>query len=179
MAEVLLRDLIRTHGVSARAASAGLYPPGAPATAEAVQVMADRGLDLSGHRSRQIDQPMLAQADLIVTMTREHVREVAVADVTFLAKTFTLKELVGLGDQIGPCRPGEAPTGWMARLTTSRRREALLGVGHDDAYDVVDPIGGTKGQYRATAAELDALLARLVQLLWLARRDGEARGRTA
>jgi protein-tyrosine phosphatase len=179
MAEVLLRNLIATHGVRARVASAGLYPSGSPATPDAVQVMADRGLDLRRHQSRQIDHDILGHADLVVTMTREHVREVAVGDVAFLDKTFTLKELVMLGDLVGPRRPGEPYKGWLARLAASRRREALLGVGHDDAYDVADPIGGTRAQYRATAKELEELLTRMLELVWNVPKDGEARGRSA
>lgn len=179
MAEALLRHLFVTHGVPARVTSAGLYPSGAPATPDAVAVMADRGLDISRHRSRQIDHDILGRADLVVTMTREHVREVAVGDVAFLGKTFTLKELVSLGEAIGPRPPGDATALWMARLASSRRREALLGVGHDDAYDVEDPIGGTRAQYRATAKELDGLLTRMVALIWNVGRDGAAQGRSA
>ena len=176
MAEVLLRDLLATHGVGARVASAGLYPPGSPATADAVAVMADRGLDLQRHRSRQIDHALLSRADLILTMTREHVREVAVTDPSFLAKAFTLKELVHLGELVGPRLAGESHDAWMARLATSRRREALLGVGHDDAYDIADPIGGSRAQYRTTANELETLLIRMVELTWLLSGAGEARG---
>jgi protein-tyrosine phosphatase len=179
MAEALLRNLIATHRVPARVTSAGLYPSGAPATPDAVAEMADRGLDLSTHRSRQIDHDILGRADLVVTMTREHVREVAVGDVAFLVKTFTLKEIVALGEAAGPRRPGEATALWMARLAASRRRESLLGVGHDDAYDVEDPIGGTRAQYRATAAELEDLLTRMVALIWDIGRGGHAQGRSA
>lgn len=166
MAEALLRHYITTYHLPARAASAGLYPSGSPATPEAVAVMKDKGLDLSRHESRQIDQEILGQADLVLAMAREHVREVAVVDTAYLGKTFTLKELVQLGDVVGPRWPGEEPSGWFRRLSSARRRDALLGVGHDDAYDVEDPIGGTKGQYKATAAELEALLAKAVVLLW-------------
>jgi protein-tyrosine phosphatase len=174
MAEALLRDLIATHGLPARALSAGLYPSGSPATPDAVRVMADRGLDLERHRSRQIDPEILGQADLIVAMTREHVREVAVADVDFLRKTYTLKELVLLGDLVGPRRPGEPLDGWLGRLSAARRREALLGVGHDPVYDVEDPIGGSLAQYRATAAELDELLVQLVDLAFPGRTADES-----
>jgi protein-tyrosine phosphatase len=174
MAEVLLRDLIAQHDLPSRVISAGLYPSGSPATREAVRTMQERGLDLDPHRSRQIDDAVLRQADLILCMTREHVREVAVADVGFLTKTFTLKELVMLGDLVGPRRPGEALDDWLVRLGAARRRESLLGVGTDPVYDVDDPIGGSLNQFRATADELDGLLARAVDLVW-----PEALGRTA
>jgi protein-tyrosine phosphatase len=174
MAEVLLRELISKHDLPSRVISAGLYPSGNPATAEAIRAMQERGLDLEPHRSRQIDDLVLRQADLILCMAREHLREVAVADVGFLTKTFTLKELVLLGEAVGPRRPDEPLEGWLARLGASRRREALVGVGHDTTYDVDDPIGGTLGQFRATADEIEGLLTRAVDLLF-----PEALGRTA
>lgn len=166
MAEALLRHYFSTYHLPARASSAGLYPSGSPATPDAVAVLQEKGLDLSQHVSRQIDPELLGQADLVLAMAREHVREVAVVDTSFLGKTFTLKELVHLGEVVGPRWPGEEPAAWFRRLSTSRRREALLGVGFDDAYDVEDPIGMSKAKYKATAAELEALLATAVALLW-------------
>lgn len=183
MAMALMRHFISTYHLPARATSAGLYPSGSPATPDAVAVMADKGLDLSDHESRQLSREILDATDLVLAMTREHVREVAVLDVSYLAKTFTLKELVALGGLVGPRWPGEELPAWFARLGRSRRRDALLGVGHDDAYDVEDPIGGTRGQYRTTAAELEGLLAQAVKLLWPegpgAAASPQAQGRTA
>jgi protein-tyrosine-phosphatase len=166
MAEVLLRDLIATHGLQARVISAGLYPSGNPATDDAIRVMAERGLDLQAHRSRQLEPSILTAADLIVTMTREHVREVAVTDLAHLDKTFTLKELVSLGDALGSRREDEPLEAWLGRLGAGRQRSALLGVGHDPDYDVEDPIGTSTARYRDTAAELDELLRQLVDHAW-------------
>jgi protein-tyrosine phosphatase len=179
MAEALLRGLIASHQIPARALSAGLYPSGSPATPDAVAVMAERGIDLSAHRSRQIEAPLVAQADLVVTMAREHVREVAVLDPAFLQKTFTLKELVGLA-LAAPRAEGEPLDAWLARLGKGRRRDALLGVGHDPGLDVEDPIGTTIERYRETADELDVLLRELVAQMWPEQRSGrQVQGRTA
>ena len=59
MAEVLLRRHLERAGVDATVSSAGLYEGGVPATDHGVAAMADRGLDLSAHRSRQLDADML------------------------------------------------------------------------------------------------------------------------
>lgn len=166
MAQALLRDLISANDLPARVISAGLYPSGNPATPDAIKVMAERGLDLQAHRSRQLEPSLLAAADLVITMTREHVREVAVVDVDLLEKTFTLKELVALGDVVGHRREGEPLRAWLLRLHQARNRQALLGVGHDELYDVEDPIGTTTARYRATAAELDELLRGAVDHLF-------------
>ena len=164
MAEALLRHRLSEAGVDATVTSAGLHPGGRPATAHGIQAMAARGLDTSGHVSRQLAAPLLAPADLILGMAREHVREVAVVDPAALGRAFTLKELVRLGEQAGPRAPGEALGDWLARAGRGRERQRLMGVGHDPDYDVEDPVGRGREDYEATADELDALLARLVDL---------------
>lgn len=179
MAEALLRHRLRAHGVPAGVSSAGLLAPGSPAMPEAIDVMADRGLDLDGHRSRRIDRHLLDHADLIIGMTREHVREVAVLDPSALPRTFTLKELVRAGYDVGPRRPGEPLDGWLARVGAARRREALLGVGHDPDYDVEDPVGRPRADYEDTAVELEHLLERLVALVWPPGVQDATRERTA
>jgi protein-tyrosine phosphatase len=166
MAEALLRHRLQVHGVPAQVSSAGLLAAGSPATAEAVAVMAARGLELDAHRSRRIDRDLLGGADLILAMTREHVREVAVLDPPALARTFTLKELVRAGYDVGPRRAGESVGAWLDRVGADRRREALLGVGHDPDYDVEDPVGRPRAEYEQTAAELEHLLERVVALVW-------------
>jgi protein-tyrosine phosphatase len=166
MAEGLLRRLIAARQLPARVISAGLYPSGNPATPDAVAVMEERGIDISGHRSRQIDRALVEQADLVVAMTREHVREVAVLDPKLLDKTFTLKELVVLAATAAPRRSSESVGAWLARLAKGRRRDALLGVGHDPQLDVEDPIGTTIERYRDTADDLEVLLRELVDQTW-------------
>lgn len=38
----------------------------------AIQVMAERGIDISGHRARQLDEATLYNADLVFVMERNH-----------------------------------------------------------------------------------------------------------
>jgi protein-tyrosine-phosphatase len=50
--------------------SAGIAAlPGAPASSEAHSVLFRQGLDLSGHKARQLTKEMINDADLILTMT--------------------------------------------------------------------------------------------------------------
>lgn len=54
-------------------ASAGLFAnPGAPASKGAQEVLEEKGLDLSKHRARLMDNSILDQADWIIPMTRGH-----------------------------------------------------------------------------------------------------------
>ena len=179
MAEALLRRRLADAGIPGTVTSAGLYPSGNPATAEAVQVMAARGLDIEAHRSTHVEPEIIGAADLVLGMAREHVREAAVLDPTALARTFTLKELVAAGGRVGPRRPGETLEAWLARVTVGRRRQALLGAGHDETLDVADPVGLSRADYERTADELEELLDGLVALVWPAGVVDAAQGRTA
>jgi protein-tyrosine-phosphatase len=64
-----------TLGMSALIRSAGLEcGTGLRATQKAIQTMAERGLDISGHRSTDVDDLDLAEFDLIVAMTPDIAR---------------------------------------------------------------------------------------------------------
>jgi protein-tyrosine phosphatase len=68
MAEALLRVRFAARGRGA-VASAGLAALGGrPADPLAVELLAARGFDLSGHRARQLTPEMIADADLVVVM---------------------------------------------------------------------------------------------------------------
>ncbi len=55
------------------AASAGLSAPsGAPASDNALEVMAAEGIDLSPHRSRPVTEDLVLRADLVYGMTEAH-----------------------------------------------------------------------------------------------------------
>ena len=54
MAEGLLRHRLAAIGVDARVHSAGFLFDGRKASVDAVAVMADHGIDISGHRSRKL-----------------------------------------------------------------------------------------------------------------------------
>ncbi|MBN2215771.1 MAG: threonylcarbamoyl-AMP synthase [Pirellulales bacterium] len=82
MAELLARDLLarrlgcspaelEDRGVVVRSAgvAAGM---GSRASDEAVEVMAQRGLDLTGHETHPLTEPLVRHADLIFTMTQSH-----------------------------------------------------------------------------------------------------------
>jgi protein-tyrosine phosphatase len=125
--------------------------------------MATFGLDLSTHRSRGLDGDEVTAADLVIGMARTHVREVVVRVPSALSKTFTLKELVRLGETSGR-RPHDASVAsWLAGLAPARRPSDLLG--DDPADDVADPMGQRQGRYDACARELDDLVDRLVAVL--------------
>jgi len=163
MVEALLARALADAGVPARVHSAGSLPSGHPASEGACEVMADRGLDLDHHTSTQMSPELVASADLVIALARQHLREVVVLDPTAFARTFTLKELVRRGREVGPPGGDEPLEDWLARLHRGRTTAQHLGASPDD--DVADPIGQRLARYRRTAEELDELVAAVAALL--------------
>jgi len=77
MAEAVLADLLRRSGVAAAVESAGIEAlVGRPPDPMAVELMAARGLDISGHRARQLTPEVIRSFELILVMEAEQQAEV-------------------------------------------------------------------------------------------------------
>jgi protein-tyrosine phosphatase len=129
--------------------------------------MAGRGIDLSTHRSATLSAPLVADAGLIVGMSLRHVQESMLLDPLSWQRTFRLKELVRLGEYIGPRLPGQDLATWIRAAQGDRSRDSLAH--HSPQDDVVDPYGGPLSGYEDTAEELDDLVGRLAVLMWPSR----------
>jgi protein-tyrosine phosphatase len=164
MAEALLRRRLTEVGEAARVHSAGLRADGFEPSQGAVAAMASRELDIAEHRSRALVADMLAEADLVLGMAREHVQEAVLLRPSAWPRTFTLKELVRRAEQVGPRSPGQPFDEWVEKVHAGRNRADLLGSSPID--DVADPIGMSAAVYERTAAELSGLVDRLVELGW-------------
>lgn len=162
MAEGLLRHLLVARGISARVDSGGLMHGGVAATPVAVEVLAERGIDIAGHRSRSLAEVDLEGADLVITMERRHLQEAILLAPPIRSRTFTLRELVRRAEAVGPRRPEETLAEWATRLTVGRTNAEL--VGHGDGVD--DPMGRSRSRYVETADLLTDLLGRTVDLAW-------------
>lgn len=65
--------LAEDMGLDLRSESAGVAAlVGKPAAPQAVRAMDELGIDIGGHRARQVDGPMVRAADLVLTMTPDH-----------------------------------------------------------------------------------------------------------
>ena len=144
--------------------SAGLGASGYPATSPTVNAARAFGLDLSQHRSRQLDAALTANAELIVGMERQHVREAVVLDQRVWSRAFTLKELVRRASAVGPRASDESLDQWLHRVGEGRRPADLLGQSRDD--DVADPTTDPLADYATMAREVDTLVRDLVDLAW-------------
>jgi protein-tyrosine phosphatase len=163
MAEGLLSNRLETLGLPTRVHSAGLHAGGSPAAPEAVAVLAARGIDISAHRSRRLSAPLVNEADLVLGLAREHVRQAVLAEPEAWPRSFTLKEMVRRGERVGPWARGQSLEEWLAKVGADRIHSDMLGESSSD--DVADPIGGPTSAYEATVAELSELTDSLAYLL--------------
>lgn len=74
MAEAIARDIVRKeYGEKIAVCSAGTFAlPGSPATPEAVEALAETGIDAREHRAKMLDTAYVESADLVLAMTADH-----------------------------------------------------------------------------------------------------------
>jgi protein-tyrosine-phosphatase len=163
MAEALLRRQLAEQGVTAAVSSAGFLPGGWPAMEPAVSVMADLGLDLSGHRSRTVSQEMVEASDLVVGMTRQHVVELALLAPTARERLFQFRDLVRRAETQGRRPTDQALGRWVRTIGGPGGGSRLLGSALED--DIPDPVGQPRAAYERTGRVLNDLSRRLAELI--------------
>ena len=157
----LLAHHLSLRGIGARVHSAGTLGWGGPATNHAVETLAARGLDLSAHESRRVKSEDVAEADLIIGMTRDHVHGVIIHEPAAIERTFVMGEIVRLGNRIGPRQPDQSVRDWCATVAELRPK----GRPGSSSDDIADPVGEGLEVYAATANRLDTLCASTAALL--------------
>ncbi|KQT02236.1 arsenate reductase/protein-tyrosine-phosphatase family protein [Cellulomonas sp. Leaf395] len=130
---------------------------GCPMTDEMAALVAGLGVDPQGFEARQLVPELVAEADLVLALTRRHRSAIVEMVPAAVRRTFTLRELARLVASIDPATlPG-------ANATTADRLRALVPLAAsrrglmahrpvDD--DVVDPYGGGAALYQTSFGQL-------------------------
>jgi protein-tyrosine phosphatase len=163
-AGLLSRRLTHDGPADVRVDSAGTLhtvgPPPAPLLAEAAAF----GLDLEHHVPKQMTPDDISGADLVLGMTRDHVRQIVLTDLAVFGRTFTLRDFVRRAMDVGP-RSAAAPIDeWLARVHHGRRHLDVVGESSQD--DVADPMGGPAQGYRTMLKQVSSLTDALYTLTW-------------
>jgi protein-tyrosine-phosphatase len=93
MAERVLKRLLKSHGNrEVEVSSAGLLDmEGVPADMTARQVLQENGIDDEGHHSRHLNEEMVREADMIITMEKKQLRQIGDQYPEVLPKLRVLK----------------------------------------------------------------------------------------
>jgi protein-tyrosine phosphatase len=137
---------------------------GSSATSPTIDAAAALRVDLAAHRSVRLDAGQVRAAHLVIGMERRHVQEVVLLDPSAFTRSFTLKELVRRGRDVGRRGYREPLADWTARVSAGRRPLDLLGASRDD--DIDDPTTNPMVAHQSTALEIDELVGTVVELVW-------------
>jgi protein-tyrosine phosphatase len=162
-AGALLQRHLRAAGTTATTRSAGLMGVGGPIPPPIVEELARRGASVEEAARIPLTESAVRDADLVIGLERQHVREVILLAPDVEPRAFTLKELVRRGEQAGPAPPNEPLAAWLGGLAAARQPADLLG--ESDVDDVADPYRGSRRAYRRAVNEIDELTGRVARLL--------------
>jgi protein-tyrosine phosphatase len=130
----LPEDRFRVH-------SAGTYGlTGYPVEPAAARLLEQAGIACDAFAATRLDADLVAQADLILTATREHRTAVVTLDQNALKKTFTIREFARLVEHVPP---SDDPYEVVAAAAAQRGRVWSP----PDQDDVADPYGLGKAAY--------------------------------
>ena len=122
------------------------------------------GVDVSEHRRRTLTKQVLNTngADLVITMTREHLRAVIAIDQSAWQRTFTLKELARRAVSVGPASSTDGYRDWLSRLAAGRKASEMM---HPDpADDIADPYGGPRREHDAMVNTVHQLVDEITRV---------------
>jgi protein-tyrosine phosphatase len=158
-----------TAGMPVRVHSLGtLDLNGAPALPEAFRLGSAYGLDLSGHRSRNLRDLPLGDVDLVVGFEPIHLVRAVVDGGARPNRSFLLEELVEEleGSEL-PDAEGDFQRARVAvALARVRRRSS-----RSTPMPIRDPFGRSPAEYEQTAARVHNLAVRLAAVLFGSTRD--------
>ena len=131
-------------------------------TPETADLVSRHGGDPAGHRARQVTPQLLAEADLVLALTREHRAAVAQLHPPVLRRVLALREAARLAVLVPPeSLPEGEEVRWRALVPAllAARGTAPARPGEDD---VVDPYRRGPQVYRQCAEQLVPAVAALL-----------------
>lgn len=173
MAEALLRKLAHERGVNVEVRSAGVAAvSGVSISRHAEAVLRDHGI-AEAFASTPLGAQLTEWADLILTLTQGHKRQVVQTFPGTAEKIYTLKEyaeddakvLADLEELRRLTAEWELARALGREWTEAQARQVRELQQRMPAYDISDPFGGSRQDYDRTAAEIRLALDKLIDKL--------------
>lgn len=174
LAEILLRRSLEPIGVQVHSAGThALVDHGMPRPAQdlAVALGADAAV-VDAHRARYLTEPMLQQADLILTMSREHRSRAVQMVPRSLRRVFTIREFARLASTLST-EAARAAADTAGTDPSERLRAAAFAVADQrgmsrhtgDEDDVIDPYRRSQEIYEQSADEMTPAIAEVERVV--------------
>jgi protein-tyrosine phosphatase len=171
LAEQLLRESLTAAGIDAVVTSAGTHAMiGSAMTPEAAALSSQYGAKDTAHVARQLTEQLIAEADLVLTATRDHRRDV----VTLLPKatryTFTLNQFARLAAPADPASDTRQPLNFAAYIADVASTRGLRPPPDPATLDDVDdPYRQSAAVYARAATAINASVHTITAALIAAR----------
>jgi protein-tyrosine phosphatase len=164
-----LRERLGTEAASRfEVSSAGTWGlVGEPMQPEAASALVAHGGDPSGFVARELTAALVTDADLVLGATREHRAAAVTFDPRASSRTLTLREFGRLLGPVGPAAiAGDDPVERMrAVLSAAIANRGLVPAADPRDDDIADPYGQSRAAYDRAAAEIDAALRPVIDLV--------------
>jgi protein-tyrosine phosphatase len=114
------------------------------------------GADAEGHEARSLAESLVAEADLVLAMTRAHRGAVVSLVPRATRRTFTLREAARLASLVAPDELPDAPLADRLRayVPALAARRGFVPVEHPGDDDITDPYRQSDAVYAAMGEEL-------------------------
>jgi len=137
---------------------------GAPALEQAVRLSNAAGLDLTGHRTRCLDDVRLGDVDLVIGFELNHIARAVVDAEARRDRTFLLREIVEiLESTFEPVDAADPPAHARELVRLADERRSRLRV---PALPIDDPYGRPAAEYERAALDVGDLSRRLATALF-------------
>ena len=163
LAAAMLRRAIADRGLDHTVLSGGVIEGGEPSPEMLIEVGRSHGIDLTAHRSRQLTPELLEGADLVLCMSRLHVRDVAVLNPVAWPVTFTLLEFIRRVATLPGSIAGLSFDERVAKAHEGRTPTEMLASSRGD--DISDPMGQGYEAFVELGQILEVETARVATLL--------------
>ncbi|WP_219834465.1 low molecular weight protein arginine phosphatase [Paenibacillus sp. R14(2021)] len=173
MAEAMLRSLAQKRGLALEVRSAGVSTvDGLPVSAHAQTALLRRDIK-HNNGSTALENGSVTWADLILTMTAGHKRNLLQRFPGAVDKTYTLLEFVNRDEELLQqiAELESLYTDWQMKqalggqLTSAERARLLELEGGIPSFDIADPFGGPLHVYEQSADEIEKALIKLLDRL--------------
>lgn len=173
MAEALLRQLAAQRGITVAVRSAGVSTiDGLPVSANALSTLRERDIEHKGS-SRALTAEAVDWADLILTMTSGHKRDLLHYHPGAVDKAYTLKEFAYQDDRLlqdiweleGLYTEMQMKGALGQQLNAAERQRLLELERRIPSFDIADPFGGTQSVYDSCSREIEEAIHKLLDKL--------------
>lgn len=170
IAAAIFEEYLKQADSPVSVGSVGLRYTGEPTPSVGISLLDEFGVKLQSNRSTELTRELADEADLILGMTREHVRDIVDLSPDAWPKTFTMKDFARRAEHASPRRKHQRVDDWLAILGENRSPYDLFSAKSDD--DLFDPFGQRAKVWRQLIAEVDVLAQKIVPALGLTQAEG-------